>query len=162
MAKTKPHIARAQKYNTTDETWYNITDATSQTLGPENFAKGDQIKVIYTPYDGQDYGTPQEVTITISNAAPEVTSWYPSTDPTINETQSQTFNVTCFDADGDTLNITWYIYYSNGTLKDQTPGDTYTFYAEESSAGTYTIILVVSDGQNETSHQWILTVQPTP
>jgi len=59
-----------QKYNTTDETWYNITDATSQTLGPENFEGGDQIKVICTPYDGQDYGPPQEAVITISNTPP--------------------------------------------------------------------------------------------
>ena len=55
-----------QKYNITDGTWYDILGATNQTLGPENFEKGDQIKVICTPYDGQDYGTPQEAAITIS------------------------------------------------------------------------------------------------
>jgi len=41
-----------QEYNKTDETWYNIPGATNNTLGPENFEKGDQIKVICTPYDG--------------------------------------------------------------------------------------------------------------
>ncbi len=53
-----------QKYETSN--WVNITGATNQTLEPENFAQGDQIKVICTPYDGQDYGTTQEATITIS------------------------------------------------------------------------------------------------
>jgi hypothetical protein len=148
-----------QKYNTTDETWYNITDATSQTLGPENFEKGDQIKVICTPYDAQDYGAPQEAMITISNAVPDIVSWYPLTDPTINETQSQIFNVTCFDIDNDYLNITWYVYYANGTLKDQSTGESYTFEAPEGSAGTYTVMVKVSDGEDETVHQWTLTVQ---
>jgi hypothetical protein len=59
-----------QKYNTTEATWQNIPSATNQTLEPGNFEQGDQIKVICTPYDGQNYGTPQEATITISNSPP--------------------------------------------------------------------------------------------
>jgi hypothetical protein len=57
-----------QKYQ--DGNWVNIAGATNQTLGPENFVQGDQIKVICTPYDGQDYGSPQEAIITISNTPP--------------------------------------------------------------------------------------------
>jgi hypothetical protein len=44
-----------QKYQ--NGTWTNIADATNQTLGPGNFVQGDQIQVICTPYDGQNYGT---------------------------------------------------------------------------------------------------------
>jgi hypothetical protein len=53
-----------QKYQ--DGNWVNIAGATNQTLEPENFVQGDQIKIICTPYDSQDYGTPQEAVITIS------------------------------------------------------------------------------------------------
>jgi hypothetical protein len=53
-----------QKYE--NGTWTNIEGATNQTLGPESFVQGDQIQVICTPYDGQNYGTPQTDIITIS------------------------------------------------------------------------------------------------
>lgn len=52
-----------QKYE--NGTWTNIEGATNQTLGPENFVQGDQIQVICTPYDGQNYGTPKEDALTI-------------------------------------------------------------------------------------------------
>jgi hypothetical protein len=52
-----------QKYE--NGTWTNIVGATNQTLGPESFVQGDQIQVICTPYDGQNYGTPKEDTLTI-------------------------------------------------------------------------------------------------
>ena len=57
-----------QKYE--EGNWVNIAGATNQTLEPENFVQGDQIKIICTPYDGQDYGPPQEAIITISNTPP--------------------------------------------------------------------------------------------
>jgi hypothetical protein len=122
--------------------------------------KGEVWHFTVRPYDGKEYGeTKTSANVTIQNTPPDITSWYPLTDPTINVAQSQTFNVTCSDIDGDLLNITWHIYYSNGTLREQATGDSYTFYANPDDAGTYTVIAKVSDGQNEASHQWTLTVQ---
>ncbi|MGB9694218.1 MAG: hypothetical protein ACPLYF_05180, partial [Fervidobacterium sp.] len=149
-----------QKYNTTERKWQDIPEATNETLGPENFIKGDKIKVICTPYDGEDYGAPQEANLTISNAQPEIVDYYPiEEDVTISEGESQEFNVTCLDIDEDYLNITWYIYYSNGTLKETATGESYTFNTTTGSAGTYTIQVIVTDGQDETFHEWTLTVQ---
>jgi hypothetical protein len=52
-----------QKYE--NGNWTNIEGAINQTLGPESFVQGDQIQVICTPYDGQNYGTPKEDALTI-------------------------------------------------------------------------------------------------
>jgi membrane carboxypeptidase/penicillin-binding protein PbpC len=145
-----------QKYNETEGTWQDIPGATNQTLGPENFNKGDKIKVICTPYDGEEYGESQEAIITISNAPPEILSHYPSEkNITINKGDTQDFNVTCIDIDGDILTIEWYI---NGTLQQEWTGNTsVTFQPDQ--AGVYTITVVVSDGQEPTSHDWLLTVE---
>jgi len=145
-----------QKYNETEGTWQDIPGATNQTLGPENFNKGDKIKVICTPYDGEEYGESQEAIITISNAPPEILSQYPSEkNITINKGDTQDFNVTCIDIDGDILTIEWYI---NGTLQQEWTGNTsVTFQPDQ--AGVYTITVVVSDGQEPTSHDWLLTVE---
>jgi len=151
-----------QKYNETEGEWQDIPEATNETLAPENFIKGDKIKVICIPYDGGDYGAPQEANITISNAQPEIIDYYPlQENVTISEGTFQEFNVTCSDIDGDYLNITWCIYYSNGTLKETAMGESYTFNADTGSAGTYTIQVIVSDGEDETFHQWTLIVQPS-
>jgi hypothetical protein len=82
------------------------------------------------------------------NAPPNITSYYPSDDPTIFEGQSQEFNVTYFDPDGDTLTIQWYV---NGSLVEPSPGDSYTYEADV--AGIYIITVIVSDGLAQTSHQ---------
>lgn len=66
--------------------------------------------------------------------------------------------MTCSDIDGDNLNITWYIYYANGTLKETTFGESYIFIAEEGSTGTYIIEVRVNDGESQAIHQWMLTV----
>jgi hypothetical protein len=88
------------------------------------------------------------------NAPPNITSYYPSDDPTIFEGQSQEFNVTYFDPDGDTLTIQWYV---NGSLVEPSPGDSYTYEAD--LAGTYIVTVIVSDGLAQTSHQWTLTAK---
>jgi len=88
------------------------------------------------------------------NAPPNITSYYPSDDPTIFEGQSQEFNVTYFDPDGDPLTIQWYV---NGSLVEPSPSDSYTYEADV--AGIYIITVIVSDGLAQTSHQWTLAVK---
>lgn len=60
-----------------------------------------------------------------------MTSHYPSDDPTTYEGQSQEFNVTYFDPDGDTVTILWYV---DGSLVEPSPGNSYIY--EEDVAGT--------------------------
>jgi len=80
-------------------------------LGPENFIKGGKIKVICIPYDGEDYGAPQEANIRISNAQLEIIDYYPHQENvTISEGESQECNVTCSDIDGDYLNMVYLLF----------------------------------------------------
>lgn len=52
------------------DSWEDIAGATGEILGSVSFIKEEQLKVICTPFDGIDTGTPVEDTITISNSLP--------------------------------------------------------------------------------------------
>ena len=93
------------------------------------------------------------ITVNNVNRPPTINSYSPLTDPTIYEGESQEFNITCSDLDGDILTIEWWV---NGTLRGA--GNSYAFSATE--AGTYIIIVIVKDGETQTLHQWTLTVKP--
>jgi hypothetical protein len=56
-----------QKWDAATTSWLDIAAATSDTLDNANFAVGDQIKVICTPFDGTEAGVPVEASITISD-----------------------------------------------------------------------------------------------
>jgi len=143
------YLYQWQKYQS--GSWENIPGATNQTLTPEHFVKGDQIKVLCTPFDGEDNGTVRDANITISNSPPVISEYSPSGNPTISVGESQVFNVTCSDLDGDALTVNWYVDESLvGT------GDSYTFLAE--SSGTYIVRVVVTDGEGQETHEWTLTV----
>jgi predicted glutamine amidotransferase len=141
-----------QKWN--GATWENISGETSQTLDPQCFIKGDQIKIICTPYDGEDYGAPQEAIITISNSAPTIDSYYPVIDPTISEGQSQEFNITYSDLDNDVITTKWYL--NDTSVSNDT--DSYEFNATIGSVGIYNVTVVISDGSAQDAYMWTLTV----
>jgi len=88
------------------------------------------------------------------NQAPKIDTYYPLTNATIYEGQSQEFNITNSDPDGDLLTVEWFV---NGTLN--TTGNTFTFVATFDSAGTFNITVVVADPSLATAtHTWLLTV----
>jgi len=87
------------------------------------------------------------------NRPPVIDIFYPSTDPTISEGESQEFNITYHDPDGDIVSVQWHL---NGTPTVTT--DYYTFVAANGSAGTYNITVTISDGFAQSSHEWTLTV----
>jgi parallel beta-helix repeat protein len=95
-----------------------------------------------------------DLTVSNVNRAPTIDSHYPVTNPTIQEGESQEFNITKFDLDGDPLLVTWWLNQSD----TGETSDSYTYAANHESAGTYNITVVVSDGLSQTLHQWILTV----
>jgi len=81
-------------------TWEDILGATSDTLDSSNFVRGDQIKVICTPFDGEAAGTPVENTITIQNSLPVLSDG--AVDPaTGGMTDVFTYSVVYTDADND-------------------------------------------------------------
>ena len=119
-----------------------------------NFEQSGIYTVEFRASDG--YSTrKQNITITIYdvNRAPIITSYYPLTNPIINEGESQNFNVSAYDPDNDTLSFKWYL---NDYLVSTTT--TYTYNANYESAGTHVIKIVVSDSKSNVSMEWNMTV----
>ncbi len=118
-------------------------------------AKGDTWNFTVRPMDGKDFGELQtSVSVTVQNSPPIIDPYYPLTNPTIAEGESQDFSITKSDADLDSLTVAWYL---NGTKLSET-SDSYTYIADFWSAGTYNVTVAVSDSSSQTEHEWILTV----
>ena len=133
---------------------YYLQPQTTQTLGNAATAAGDSWKCEVKAYDTKAYSASATDTVTVSNSRPVIVDSYPSgTTATINETTSQVFNVTATDADFDTLSYKW---YKGSTVVAS--GNTYTYTPTYTSAGTYTIKAVVSDGKSTREKSWTLTV----
>lgn len=91
------------------------------------------------------------------NHAPNITSWYPENQTIeINEGQSQLFWITKFDLDGTIPSTQW--YFNGYTLTGQT-GDSYTYYASYTSAGTHNVTVIISDGLLTDYRNWTLIVK---
>ncbi len=93
------------------------------------------------------------ITIIDSNTAPNITSSFPSSNtPSINEGSSQQFWVTVYDNE-TTPGVAWYVddVFNNSDTS-------WTFTTDYSSAGSYTIKAIVSDGEQSVQKQWVLTV----
>jgi DNA-binding transcriptional regulator of glucitol operon len=95
-----------QKYNTVSSTWEDISGAAGSTLASSNFIKGDQIKVICTPDDGE-IGIPVEATITISNSAPSITGVVLAPDPASTDSTLEATAQGWSDADDDPEDYQW-------------------------------------------------------
>lgn len=89
------------------------------------------------------------------NAPPEINEWYPQTNVTITETQTQLFSVNASDQDNDTLTHQWYL---NDSLLVNETKPTYTFIPGENFFGDYSIKVSVSDGIDFANHTWVVTV----
>ncbi|MDI6916192.1 MAG: PKD domain-containing protein, partial [Thermoplasmatales archaeon] len=101
-----------------------------------------------------DWSVVWNFTIITENQPPVIETYYPAFDPTINETESITFNVVASDINEDDLTYAWYV---NGELTGET-GTAYTFVSNYDSAGTYVVNVTVSDGVYYDYHKWTLTV----
>ncbi|MFX1312140.1 MAG: ABC transporter substrate-binding protein [Promethearchaeota archaeon] len=88
------------------------------------------------------------------NHAPVINSYYPLVDPSINETETQEFNISATDPDGDPLTYGWYL---NGTkVGGNYPN--YIFDANYNPYSIYTVKVNVTDGDQVASRSWTLTV----
>jgi len=140
--------------------------------GESTYADGTEVELTATADSGWRFsewsgdltstGNPVNVTMNSDknitaiftlNVPPTIDSSYPVADPSILEGESQVFNVTYHDDDGDILIVQWLLNSSNvGT------GDEYTFTSDYDDSGVYNVTVTVSDGDNSTSHTWLLTV----
>jgi len=66
----------------------------------------------------------------------------------------QEFNITKSDVDADLLIVEWYV----NETKVTEDCDSYVYVADFDSAGVYNVTVVVSDGTDQTRHEWLLTV----
>ncbi len=123
---------------------------------PSSFTiKGQTWYFIVKPKDGKLFGDLQtSPSVTIQNSPPTIDSYYPLINPTIDEGESQEFNITKSDVDFDLLTVVWHL---NGTMLLEN-SDSYIHTAESGSAGTYNISVTVSDTISQTRHEWTLTV----
>ena len=89
-----------------------------------------------------------------ANQAPIIDSYFPLINPRINETETQEFNVTAHDPDGNFLTFGWYINDTKvgGNLT------AYIFDANSNPNGTYTVKINVTDGFYTVVRVWILIV----
>ncbi|MEW6070630.1 MAG: PKD domain-containing protein, partial [Candidatus Thermoplasmatota archaeon] len=93
------------------------------------------------------------ITVGLVNHPPQITHYNPPTDPTIYEGTNITFNITAIDPDGVTLAIVWKL---NGAVVGYEQA--YTFVANYTSAGVYTVNVTVTDGEFYVYHDWTLIV----
>lgn len=94
--------------------------------------------------------------INIINSAPNVTSYYPLGNANIVEPENQTFNVTYSDINNDSLFVYW--YKDNDLVSNSSE---YLFVGDYLSYGNYSVSVIVSDGQANSSFLWNLTVNNT-
>ena len=89
-----------------------------------------------------------------TNQAPIIDSYFPLINPFINKTETQEFNVTAYDPDGDFLTFGWYINDTKvgGNLT------AYQFDANSNPNGTYTVKINITDGYYTVDRVWILIV----
>lgn len=92
------------------------------------------------------------VCVTPANNPPSIDSYSPTSNPSINLGDSQTFSITKSDPDGDTLTVKWYV----DDVQKKQGSDYYTY--TPNSVGTYEVKVTVSDGKDTVSHIWTLTV----
>ena len=131
-----------QKWN--GASWQDIPGATSNTLSPDNFVKGDQIKVICTPFDGEDYGVSKEDTIAIQNTPPVLT--YIGS-KSVNELDTLSFTATATDPDVPPQTLTFSLGSGAPSGASITSGGYFTWTPTEAQGpGSYNINITVSDG----------------
>jgi len=136
------------------ESQFYLQSITDAVLGSGNTTKGDSWKCEVKAGDGSSFSQADSDTVSILNSKPQITAFVPSTSTTsTTETTNKEFNVTLNDGDGESLTTTWY--------KDNTvvgTGVSYTYVPTSTSAGTYAIKVIVSDGESTDETSWTLTV----
>ena len=110
--------------------------------------------VVLTASDGNYSVSSNSFKLTVNdvgNHAPEITSYYPLSVSPILQGESQLFNLSYYDEDGDNVTISWYL---NGVLVGT--GSYYEF--ENIEEGNYTLMAEINDGTTNSSISWEFNV----
>ncbi|MFH1849100.1 MAG: tandem-95 repeat protein [archaeon] len=135
-------------------TLFNITSSGLISFTPAS-AANHSVLIIVSDGNG---GTDSEIIrlrLLAVNTPPTLVSTPASLTPTLAEGSTQRFNVTATDAETTPV-VRW---YKNGNYVRQ--GTDYNFTANYTSAGTYGIKVLVTDGQYSSTRTWTLTVTDT-
>jgi hypothetical protein len=120
--------------------------------------KGDVWYFTVRPCDGKEFGEIQtSPEVTILNSPPVILSYYPEANVTIPGGNSQEFNVTCSDSDGDMMTIEWWV---DGTLMQVQTGtfSSFTLNTTEGSSYTSVVTVIVKDNESQAFNQWTVMV----
>lgn len=123
-----------------------------------------RIKVVISNGES-NFTTEWALIITDVDRPPQILTFDPLVDPTINEGEKQRFAISAYDPDGDKIDVTWYL---DGIVVSSS--DVYTFSPNYTSAGIHVVKIVVSSGEFSASHEWLVNVndvsvpekKPTP
>jgi len=130
------------------EQWQDIEGATADTLSSDNFVKGDQIRVVCTPWDGTEEGEAKTDQITISNSPPtqpavEVAPDSPKTNNELTVSASGSD-----DADDDEVSYSYKWYKDDEHQSDY--DDQTTIPASATAKGeTWKCIVTPNDGEED-------------
>lgn len=120
----------------------------------------DQIGEYYinlTVYDNGNMWDSEVVLLRIvyDNTPPVITDYHPEEENiTMDEGDSQEFNVSYYDADDDPISVLWYL---DAYLIHQFE-DIYTYAPSYDEAGLHNLTVVVTDGIESDEHYWKITV----
>ena len=90
----------------------------------------------------------------VTNKPPIIDSYFPLTNPTIYETQSQKFNVSAHDPESDPITYKWYL--DNNQVSTT---NSYNYISDYNSSGIHNVTVIISDNQgNSVSKEWTLIV----
>lgn len=116
------------------------------------FNKSGPSNVVLTVTD--EYGATGSDNRTVwVNHVPTITDWRPKSNTTLNEGETIVFWVMTGDLDGNKVSVTWYL---DGVPMAQ--GNSWSWWANYSSAGTHLVTASASDGSLVTNKTWMETV----
>ena len=97
------------------------------------------------------------INVTVINTAPTIDTYMPDYNTSITESDNQTFNITVSDIDiEDTITYSW---KENET--EVGTDQNYTFVGNDTAVGDYNITIVISDGTDTDSYEWLFSINDT-
>ncbi|MFH0977994.1 MAG: S8 family serine peptidase [Candidatus Woesearchaeota archaeon] len=103
-----------------------------------------------------NFGISSVNTMTLNDSAPIITNHYPLANKSVKEPLNASFNISYVEPNGQAVQINW--YKNNAMVSNTTK---YNFPGSYSSAGNYTIKVVLNDSHYATIMEWRLSVNNT-
>lgn len=135
----------------------NLTSSLLNFSSSSGFVGYRYIKI--TANDSGGASTTANVTLKVSdsNHAPVINSYSPnSTTLTSALNQKTYFSVNASDPDGDPITYSWNVYKSNGSFVTSSTNQSFSF--SSTSPGSYTVKIIISDGEFSKYNSWVLVI----